>query len=165
MAYLVTRRRNEFGIGPAKHGAIGAASLLGILVGAASLGGLSDRFGRKPMFVVQMIIFVAFLAVLMLSTNFALAVICLFGVGLSLGGDYPTAHMIISENIPSSSRGRLVLGAYAFPALGALCGTAVGYLVLTAVPTSDAWRWMYAAAIPPALLVTFGRLYVVESAN
>src|SRR6202522_4428675 len=37
----------EFGIGSAEHGLIGAASLLGILVGAVGLGGMSDRFGRK----------------------------------------------------------------------------------------------------------------------
>jgi MFS family permease len=60
----------EFGIGSAEHGLIGAASLLGILVGAVGLGGMSDRFGRKPMFIVEMIIFVAFLVLLILCTNF-----------------------------------------------------------------------------------------------
>ena len=37
---------NEFDLGAAEHGVIGAASLFGILVGAVGLGGLSDRFGR-----------------------------------------------------------------------------------------------------------------------
>jgi MFS family permease len=156
---------NEFGIGRTAHGIIGAAGLFGILVGAVGLGGLCDRFGRKPMFVAEMAIFVAFLAALTLCATFKLVVICLFGIGLSLGCDYPTAHMIISENIPSASRGRLVIGAYAFQAVGALCGTAVGYLVLQAVPSVDAWRYMYAVAIVPALLVTAGRFYIVESAN
>src|SRR5580704_18638231 len=156
---------SEFNIGAAEHGVIGAASLFGILVGAVGLGGLSDRFGRKPMFVAEMIIFVVFLVLLCFCTNYVELVICLLGLGLSLGCDYPTAHMIISESIPSTSRGKLVLGAFAFQAVGALGGTAVGYLVLSTLPEISAWRWMYASAIIPAVLVTIGRIYIVESAN
>jgi MFS transporter, putative metabolite transport protein len=156
---------SEFNIGAAEHGVIGAASLFGILVGAVGLGGLSDRFGRKPMFVAEMIIFVVFLVLLCFCTNYIELVICLLGLGLSLGCDYPTAHMIISESIPSTSRGKLVLGAFAFQAVGALGGTAVGYLVLSTLPDVSAWRWMYASAIIPAVLVTIGRFYIVESAN
>jgi MFS transporter, putative metabolite transport protein len=99
----------EFEIGSAENGLIGAASLLGILMGAVGLGGMSDHFGRKSMFIIEMVIFVAFLMLLILSSNFVSLIICLFGIGLALGCDYPTAHMIISENIPSLSRGRLVL--------------------------------------------------------
>jgi MFS transporter, putative metabolite transport protein len=73
--------------------------------------------------------------------------------------------MIISENIPSSARGKLVLGAFAFQAVGALAGTAVGFLVLSVLPELGAWRWMYASVIIPAVLVTLGRFYIVESAN
>ena len=51
----------EFEMRAFEHGMIGAASLFGILVGAVTLGGLSDRFGRKPMFVAEMMIFYAFL--------------------------------------------------------------------------------------------------------
>ena len=155
----------EFNIAAYQHGVIGAASLFGILVGALALGSLSDRFGRKPMFIAEMIIFVAFLVVLCFASSYVRVVIFLFGLGLALGCDYPTAHMIISENIPSSARGKLVLGAFAFQAVGALAGTAVGFLVLSVLPELGAWRWMYASAIIPAVLVTLGRFYIVESAN
>jgi putative MFS transporter len=155
----------EFGIGPAENGLITAATLFGILVGAVGLDGLSDRFGRKIMFLIEMVIFCAFLVALVFAPNFYLVVICLFGIGLALGCDYPTAHIIISENIPSTARGKLVLGAFAFQAVGALAGTAVGYFVLSTLPDLPAWRWMFASAIIPAVLVTLGRLYIVESAN
>src|ERR1700735_348353 len=155
----------QFNITPAQNGFISAASLCGILIGAVGLGSLSDRFGRKSMFIVEMIIFTAFLGAAVFCTNFVSLVICLFGLGLALGCDYPTAHIIISENIPSTSRGKLVLGAFAFQAVGALAGTSVGYPVLVNMPTLDAWHWMYATAVIPALLVTVGRFYVTESAN
>lgn len=50
-----------------------------------------------------------------------------------------------------------MLGAFAFQAVGALAGTAVGYAVLVLVPNLSACRWMYATAVVPALLVTIGR--------
>ncbi len=155
----------EFHIGAAEKGIVSAASLAGILFGAVLLGGLSDYFGRKRMFIAEMIIFVAFLALLILCTNFLSLAICLFGLGLALGCDYPTAHMIISENIPSANRGRLVLAAFGFQALGALGGVGIGCLVLALSPNLSAWRWMYATAILPALAVTIGRFFIIESAN
>src|SRR6201996_2015711 len=155
----------EFHIGAAEKGIVSAASLAGILFGAVLLGGLSDYFGRKRMFIAEMIIFVAFLGLLILCNDFLSLAICLFGLGLALGCDYPTAHMVISENIPSASRGKLVLGAFGFQAVGALAGTGVGCLVLVLVPDLSAWRWMYATALIPALAVTIGRFFVVESAN
>ena len=54
-------------------------------------------------------------------------------------------------------RGRLVLAAFGFQSLGALTGTAVGYSILKNFPEIGAWRWMYATAIIPALVVLAGR--------
>src|SRR6202789_375970 len=147
----------QFDISPAQNGFISAASLCGILIGAVGLGSLSDQYGRKSMFIVEMIIFTAFLGAAVFCASFTSLVICLFGLGLALGCDYPTAHMIISESIPSISRGRLVLAAFGFQALGALGGTVVGFLVLSNLPELSAWRWMYATAIIPAVAVTVGR--------
>jgi MFS family permease len=155
----------EFGLGKAEHGVVGAASLFGILVGAIGLGGLSDFFGRKRMFIVEMFIFAVFLCLLVVSPSYPWLVFFLFGLGVALGCDYPTAHVIISESIPSAGRGRLVLSAFGFQALGALVGTVVGYVVLRNIPEVGAWRWMYATAVIPAVLVLFARLWITESAH
>lgn len=148
---------------PAQHGVVGAASLFGILVGAIGLGGLADFLGRKTMFIAEMVIFILFLILLTISPSYFWLVVFLFGVGVALGCDYPTAHLMISESIPSVMRGRLVLGAFGFQALGALTGTVVGYAILANNPEIGAWRWMYATAIVPALLVVAGRLSITES--
>ena len=63
--------------------------------------------------------------------NFLSLVICLFGLGVALGCDHPTAHMIISESIPSLRRGNLVLAAFGLQALAALADTGVGFAVLS----------------------------------
>ena len=103
----------EFDIRPAQHGLVSAATLFGILIVALLLGGLADVFGRKIMFVGEMAIFLLFLVLLSASPSFPLLVIFLFGVGFALGCDYPTAHLVISESIPSRDRGRLVIESVA----------------------------------------------------
>jgi MFS family permease len=155
----------DFGLSPVEKGVVSAAPLAGIMVGAIALGGLADIYGRRRMFVVEMVVFALFLTGLTWSPNYGWLVVFLFGVGLALGCDYPTAHLVISESIASKDRGKLVLSAFAFQAIGALVGTVVGFLILTNLSEIGAWRWMYATAIVPAVLVVLGRLRISDSGH
>ena len=119
----------EFALGATEKGVVAAASLFGILIGATALGGLADRYGRKEMFIIEMVLFAIFILVLTFSASFLVVVVALVGIGLALGCDYPTAHLIISESIPSRIRGRMVLAAFGFQAVGGLAGTAIGFLI------------------------------------
>lgn len=153
----------EYDLSSFEKGLVGAAPLAGIMVGAVALGGLADTWGRRFMFVLEMMVFLVFLIGLAVAPGLGWLVFFLFGVGVALGCDYPTAHLVISESIPSRDRGRLVLGAFAFQAIGALVGTVVGYAILAHSPELGAWRWMYATAIVPAALVVIGRLFITDS--
>ena len=155
----------NFQLDATQKGMTGSVALFGILIGATALGGLADRFGRKVMFIVEMALFVVFLALVAVSPSFTWFVVCMFGVGLSLGCDYPTAHVIISESIPSAARGRLVLSAFGFQALGALAGPGLGLLILQTEESVADWRWMYASAIIPAALVLAGRFFIPQSGH
>jgi MFS family permease len=153
----------EFGLGATERGVIAASTLFGILIGATALGGLADRYGRKQMFIVEMVLFGIFIVLLTFSPSYVVVVVALVGIGVALGCDYPTAHLIISESMPSRIRGRMVLGAFAFQAVGGLAGTGIGFLILFENPDLGAWRWMYASTIILALPVIVGRFFVVQS--
>src|SRR5437763_6760401 len=153
----------EFGLGALEKGMIAAASLFGILIGATALGDLADRYGRKQMFIAEMALFICFILVLTFSPSYPLVVIALVGTGIALGCDYPTAHLIISESMPSRIRGSMVLGAFGFQAIGGLAGTAIGFLILFENPDLTAWRWMYAGKVLLAAPVIIGRFFVVQS--
>ncbi len=155
----------EFPLTEIQRGMVGAAVLFGILIGASVLGGLADHFGRKSMFIAEMLLFNIFLILVALSPSLFWLIIFLFGLGLALGCDYPTAHLIISESIPTRFRGRLVLSAFGFQALGALVGTGVGFIILKTNVSASDWRLMYASAIIPALLVLLGRFFITQSAH
>ena len=155
----------EFNLTAMEKGLVSAAPLAGILIGASGLGGLADQFGRKLMFILEMVLFSVFLGLTVFASNFHWLLVCLFGMGTALGCDYPTAHMVISESIPSTSRGKLVLSAFGFQAVGALVGTAVGYLILSENQDISSWRWMYATAVAPAVLVFLGRFFIPDSGH
>ena len=153
----------EFGLGAFEKGTIAAASLFGILIGATAFGGLADRYGRREMFIIEMVLFGAFIVLLTFSPSYLVVLVALVGIGVALGSDYPTAHLMISESVPSSIRGRMVLGAFGFQAVGGLAGTAVGFLVLFENPQIEAWRWMYASTLLLAVPVAVGRFFIVQS--
>jgi MFS family permease len=153
----------EFDLSAAQKGMVGAATLFGILIGATALGSLADHVGRKQLFIAEMILFLVFLVAMTLSPNLPVLLVSLFGMGLALGCDYPTAHLVISESIPSNGRGRLVLSAFAFQAVGALAGTVLGFMILKTHESVSDWRLMYASAIVPTLLVVIGRFFITQS--
>ncbi len=155
----------DFNLPSALDGALSAATLFGILVGASVFGNLADRWGRKFVFVWEMAIFTVFLALAALAWNVGALIFFLFCVGLALGADYPVAHIFVSESIPSKFRGRMVLAAFAFQALGAIGGVLLGLGVLKAYPQVEAWRWMYAALVIPALIVFLLRTTLPKSAH
>lgn len=155
----------QFSIDQTTKGFITAATLAGILIGALFLGGLADRFGRKPVFIGEMVLLLIGLLGASFSSSSELLIFWLFIMGLALGADYPTAHLVISESIPASIRGRLVLGAFSFQALGAVIGTAICAVVLSSKPELSTWRIFYLLPIIPVALVAWGRIFLPESSH
>ncbi len=155
----------QYHLSSVQKGIIGSSILFGILIGASALGGLADVYGRKRMFIIEMLLLVIFLSGLALSQSYYWILLFNFGIGLALGCDYPTAHVMISENIPTNNRGKLVLGAFAFQSVGVFLGILVGIFVLSYYDNIEAWRIMYAIAILPAIVITIARCYIPESAH
>lgn len=155
----------RFGLDAAGQGLLSAATLAGILLGALVLGGVADRVGRRPVFIGEMLILALALLAAGLSPTAGALMAGLFVVGLALGADYPTAHLVISESIPAVIRGRLVLGAFSFQALGALLGTLLASQLLAVRPELSSWRLFYLLPVIPVLLVAIGRLFLPESSH
>jgi len=155
----------QFAMTSTDKGLVTAATLAGILVGALALGGLADRLGRKPVFIGEMVLLALALVAAAMSSGTSSLVAALFVIGLALGADYPTAHLVISESIPAAVRGRLVLGAFSFQALGAVLGTAIAAVVLGSKPELGIWRIFYLIPVVPVLLVVWGRLFLPESSH
>lgn len=116
------------------------------------------------MFIAEMVLFTIFLAGFTISPSLPVLLACLLGMGMALGCDYPTAHLMLSETMPTSSRSRTVLGAFAFQAVGAVAGATLAVVVLSMPNASvSSWRVMFGLVVLPAALVTVGRFFTPQS--
>jgi MFS family permease len=155
--------QKDFHAEPWQVGAVGAAAVLGAVVGAAIFGPLTDKIGRKGMYLLDLLFFVVFTGLSALSWNVGVLIVFRFLLGIGIGADYPISACYVSETMPARLRGRMTSSSIGFQALGMLFGALAGLVTMLVVDDVSAWRWMLALGILPALLVILLRRTVPES--
>jgi MFS family permease len=144
-----------------------AASLYiaGACVGAIVFGQLTDRFGRKRLFMVTLSIYL--LGTLLTAVSFApgwfFAVRFLTGMGI--GGEYSAINSAIDELIPSHHRGRVDVSINGSYWLGGIGGTLLAVVMLNTniFPADLGWRFSFVLGAVIGLAVLLVRRHVPES--
>ncbi len=150
----------EYALSPFMQGVVTTAVLIGAVGGAAFGGGLTDRFGRKPIIIAMAALF----AVGSLLSAAATGVSMLFFARLVLGVAIGTASMLtplyLSEMAPKEKRGAIV-------SLNQLCitlGILISYLVdFGFADVAGTWRWMLGVGAVPGVLLGVGMVFLPES--
>ncbi len=155
--------RPQFHLTPSEIGLLGGASFIGAAIGMVVFGDLSDRLGRRTIFVANLLFFVVFSIASAFVTSVPQLFIVRFLVGIGVGMDVPTSTAYIAEVAPRAQRGVLAGSLVNFTwILGALVSTLIA-LPLMRFAGADTWRWMFALAAIPAALVLIGRQALPES--
>ena len=89
-------------------GLLGSCSTAGVVIGTASAGFLTDRFGRKRILLWGVFIFTFFTLIGSLYENLAWIVTMRFIGGLGAGAVFPLPYLMLSEIAPAKHRGILV---------------------------------------------------------
>lgn len=143
-------------------GALGAASLTGLFFGCLVAGSISDRFGRRPIFLWAMLLF-SILALLQYhSTSILELFIWRLVLGFCLGSDYVASFALASEYSPTDKRGRILSFVAIAWTAGYLLSFVVGYLMRNSGP--DAWRIALLSSGAPSLITFLLRFGTPESA-
>jgi len=128
-------------------------------LGALVFGMLADRYGRRPVLMIDILLF----SVLELASAFAPTLTALLvlraAFGFAMGGEWGIGASLTMETIPASARGLasgLLQEGYAF---GFLLAAVVYGLLFDTI----GWRGMFAVGVLPALLVLYIRRNVEES--
>src|SRR5579859_4589940 len=101
----------QWHLGDSEQGLIGASTLLGIFLGAFAGGWLTDKFGRKLLFTVDLVAIIVFSVLQFFVGDVVWLVILRLLIGIAVGADYPIATSLLAEFAPRKYRGPL-LGLY-----------------------------------------------------
>lgn len=123
-------------------GGLGSSYVAGAVLGALLFGWLTDRLGRKRLFTVTLIVYLAGTIASGLAWNYAALLAFRFVTGMGIGGEYAAINATIQELVPARFRGftdLVINGSYW---IGAALGAAGALAALDPqlVPPAYGWR-------------------------
>ncbi|WP_375405439.1 MFS transporter [uncultured Amnibacterium sp.] len=149
------------GLSPLEAGLIGASSLIGIFVGAPLAGLLTDRFGRRTLFTVDIgaLVVLGILQAVVPEWWQLLLVRVLLGV--AIGAEYTVGAAMLAEFTPAKGRGRRLSALLVCWYGGYLVSVVVSYAMVDLLGLS--WRWVLATGVLPAVVTALLRIGLPES--
>ena len=109
---------------------MGTGNLVGMALGAFIGGYLADRIGRKPIFLLTLLLFGAASLASAFATGFLTMLLFRFLMGLGLGAELPVASTLVNEFAPLEKRGRTVVLLESFWAVGWIAAAVISYFII-----------------------------------
>jgi MFS transporter, putative metabolite transport protein len=152
--------QDELGMSTTEVGLVASMALFGILIGSPLGGWAGDKWGRKPLFMIDMGLFVLASVMQFFVGSFEMLLVVRLLMGVAIGAEYSVGWPLMSEFAPKELRGRLmgttVLAWYA----GFMIGYTVSYLLeLQEVP----WRIILGTSTIIAVVLFVARIGLPES--
>jgi MFS family permease len=161
----VLQDSRTLGLSTEQIGLAGSTYVVGAVMGALLFGWLTDRFGRRLVFYITLIVYLA--GVLLTATSWSFWSFAAFRAitGFGIGGEYAAINSAIDELIPARYRGRIDLAVNGSFWLGAAAGSGASLLFLDPnfLPPNLGWRLGFAIGGVLGLGILLLRHYVPES--
>ena len=161
----VLRRSDTLHLSDAQIGATATWYLVGAVAGAIVFGYLTDRLGRKKLFMVTLTLYLLSTAATAFSWNFWSYALFRALTGAGIGGEYSAINSAIDELIPARLRGSVDLIINSTFWIGAAMGAA-GTIVLLdmgLVSINLGWRFVFGIGAVLGIIILFLRHSVPES--
>lgn len=146
-------------------GTAAALYVAGACIGALFWGRLTDRFGRKRLFMITLAVYLAATALTSLSFAPWWFFLFRFLTGFGIGGEYAAINSAIDELIPAQYRGRVDLVINGSFWLGAIGGSLLSIVALNTdfLAKDVGWRLTFALGVVLGLVILLVRRNVPES--
>ena len=146
-------------------GLAGSIYVLGAVLGALVFGYLTDRFGRKKLFMITLGLYLVATTGTAFTTSFLTFGIARFFTGAGIGGEYSAINSAIDELIPARVRGTIDLAINGSYWIGTAIGAAASLVLLDPAHfgVDVGWRVGFGIGATLALGVLLVRRYLPES--
>src|SRR6476660_5633106 len=141
------------GLSSSDVGLAGAMYVAGACIGALFFGQLTDRFGRKKLFLVTLGVYTVATVLTAFSMNPAWYFACRFLTGTGIGGEYAAINSAIDELIPAKYRGRVDVAINGSFWVGAALGSLLTIPLLDPNIVDPSWGWRAAFGLGAILAV------------
>ena len=146
-------------------GLAGAVYIAGACLGALVFGQLTDRMGRKKLFMATLVLYTIATVLTAFSMTPLWYFACRFLTGAGIGGEYAAINSAIDELIPKTHRGRVGVAINGSFWVGAALGSLLTIPLLDphVVPAAWGWRLAFGLGAVLAIGILVVRRHVPES--
>ncbi len=141
------------------------AFLIGEMIGMLIIGWLADIFGRRTIYIYDMLILIIVVGIQIILDNIWIILAMRFLSGILLGADIPVSNSYIAEISKKEVRGKFLSFASVADNIGYIVGTIVPIFVFIYMPNNYelGWRLMLGIPLILAAIVLYFRLEMPES--
>ncbi|EEM74909.1 metabolite transport protein yceI [Bacillus thuringiensis serovar pondicheriensis BGSC 4BA1] len=159
LSFVMVALQKDWGLSTQEMGWIGSINSIGMAVGALVFGILSDKIGRKSVFIITLLLFSIGSGLTALTTTLAMFLVLRFLIGMGLGGELPVASTLVSESVEAHERGKIVVLLESFWAGGWLIAALISYFVIP----KYGWEVAMILSAIPALYALYLRWNLPDS--
>ncbi|HEX4750426.1 MAG TPA: MFS transporter [Bryobacteraceae bacterium] len=161
----ILKRHDTLGLTDAQLGLTSTIYLIGSVTGALVFGYLTDRWGRRKLFFITLLLYLSATAGTAFSWNFASFTFLRALTGAGIGGEYAAVNSAVDELIPAAVRGHVDLIINSTFWIGAALGSGASLLLLNTgiLPPTTSWRVAFFVGAAIGVVVLVMRRYVPES--
>ena len=158
---------NTLALSTTQASAIGTVYLVGEVVGALVFGRLSDKLGRRKLFMWTLTIYLIGTGLSALAFRGGGGIVYFyltrFIAGTGIGGEYSAVNSAIDEMMPARYRGRTDIWINGSYWLGSIIGTFAAFLLLNSLAPDLGWRIGFLVGPVLAIAILFIRRNLPES--
>jgi MFS family permease len=159
--------KNPSGLGfsDAQLGLSSSFYLGGAVLGALTFGYLADRYGRRRLFTVTLLLYLCATAATGLSWNLWSFTVFRMLTGAGIGGEYAAINSAVDEIVPARLRGRVDLFINGTFWMGIIFGSLISSAFLSPSLFGEVrgWRFAFLSGLPIGIAVLYMRRFIPES--